>query len=80
MWRLLLTWLQKQDPLKALLHLRPHPGAANTGIFISHFSSKTVLNSLQETEFQHVPLNAGHVTACISRNRAKGATDGEVPD
>lgn len=70
----------EQDPMKAILHLPPHQGAANTGIFISHFSSKTVLNSLQEKEFKHVPLNAGQVTACISGNRAKGATDGEVPD
>lgn len=49
-WHLLLTWLQEQDPIKAILHLPPHQGAANTGIFISHFSSKTVLNSLREKE------------------------------
>lgn len=50
MWHLLLTWLQAQDPIKAILRLPPQQGAANSGIFMSHFSSKTVLNSLRERE------------------------------
>lgn len=63
MWHLLLTWLQDQDPIKAILHLPPHQGAANTDIFIVHFSSKTVLNSLQEKE-----RIQAHSTECWPRN------------
>lgn len=49
-WHLPLSWLQEQDPVKAVLHLPPHQGAANTGVLISYFPSKSVLNSLQEKE------------------------------
>lgn len=62
-WHLLLTWLQEQDFIKAILCLPPHQGAANAGVFISHFLSKIVLNCLREKERLQQ-----HPTECWPRN------------